>query len=130
MIDPATGEPIAEVAASGAADVDLAVDAAAAAFDEWAGAGPAARAAALLRFADAIEEDADELVRVESQNVGKPIAVTPPEVDFLVDNLRFFAGAARGVDPGARRVPGGLHLDAAARAARRGRPRSRRGTTR
>jgi len=95
VIDPATGEPMAEVAASGPADVDRAVDAAAAAFDEWAGAAPGARAAALLRFADVIEADADELVRIESQNVGKPIAVTPPEVGFLVDNLRFFAGAAR-----------------------------------
>ena len=78
VIDPATGEPMAEVAASGAGDVDRAVDAAAAAFDEWAGASPATRAAALLRFADAVEADTDELVRIESQNVGKPIAVTPP----------------------------------------------------
>jgi 1-pyrroline dehydrogenase len=95
VIDPATGERLAEVASSGAADVDRAVDAAAAAFDEWATATPSARAGALLRFADAIEADTDELVRIESQNVGKPIAVTPPEVGFLVDNLRFFAGAAR-----------------------------------
>ena len=95
VIDPATGEPMAEVAASDADDVDRAVDAAAAAFDEWAGAGPATRAAALLRFADAIEADTDELVRIESQNVGKPIAATPPEVEFLVDNLRFFAAGAR-----------------------------------
>ena len=83
---------------------------------------PAARAGALLRFADAIEADADELVRIESQNVGKPIAVTPPEVEFLVDNLRFFAGARAGVgDAGAGRVPHRLHVGAAARAARRGR---------
>ena len=95
VIDPATGEPLAEVAASDAADVDRAVDAAAAAFDEWAAASPATRARALLRFADAVEADGDELVQIESRNVGKPIAVTPPEVAFLVDNLRFFAGAAR-----------------------------------
>src|SRR5438046_3861980 len=94
---------MAEVAASSAAYVDRAVDAAAAAFDELAGASPATRAAALLRFADAVEADGDELVRIESQNVGKPIAVTPPEVDFLVDNLRFFAGAARVV---ATQAPG------------------------
>src|SRR3954447_24965313 len=87
VIDPATGEPIAEVAASGAGDVDRAVDAAAAAFDEWAGASPATRASALLQFADAIETAAEDLVLLESQNGGKPIAVTPPEVAFLVDNL-------------------------------------------
>jgi 1-pyrroline dehydrogenase len=103
VIDPATGEPMAEVAASGAGDVDRAVDAAAAAFDEWAAASPATRAAALLRFADAVEADGEELVRIESQNVGKPIAATPPEVEFLVDNLRFFAGAAR---VGATQAPG------------------------
>ena len=95
VIDPATGEPMAEVASSGAPDVDRAVDAAAAAFDEWAGSSPAVRAAALLRFADAIEADTDELVQIESRNVGKPIAATPPEVEFLVDNLRFFAAGAR-----------------------------------
>jgi 1-pyrroline dehydrogenase len=71
------------------------VEAAAAAFDEWGSAPPARRALALLKLADAIEADTDELVRIESHNVGKPIAVTPPEVEVLVDNLRFFAGAAR-----------------------------------
>src|SRR5262245_30883070 len=70
VIDPATGEPMAEVASSDAADVDRAVDAAAAAFDDWAAAAPSARAGALLRFADAIEADADELVHIESRNVG------------------------------------------------------------
>src|SRR5436190_15258200 len=78
VVDPATGEVMAEVASSGAADVDRAVDAAAAAFAGWAGATPAERALALNRFAAAIEADADELVSIESQNVGKPIAVTPP----------------------------------------------------
>jgi 1-pyrroline dehydrogenase len=95
VVDPATAEPIADVAASGPEDVDRAVEAAAAAFDEWAAAPPATRAGALLQLADAIEADADELVRIESQNVGKPIAATPPEVEFLVDNLRFFAAGAR-----------------------------------
>jgi 1-pyrroline dehydrogenase len=95
VVDPATGEVMAEVASSGAPDVDRAVEAAAAAFDRWAGATPAERALALSRFADAVEADTDELVRIESQNVGKPIAATPPEVELLVDNLRFFAAGAR-----------------------------------
>jgi 1-pyrroline dehydrogenase len=95
VIDPATGEVLADVAASGPEDVDRAVEAAHAAFDEWSTSSPATRAAALAKLADAIETDTDELVRIESANVGKPIAATPPEVEFLVDNLRFFAGAAR-----------------------------------
>src|SRR5262249_61593864 len=80
---------------SGRADGDGAGEAAADAFDGWAGPTPAERALALNRFAAAVEADADELVRIESQNVGKPIAATPPEVEFLVDNLRFFAAGAR-----------------------------------
>jgi 1-pyrroline dehydrogenase len=95
VIDPATGVAMAEVAASSAEDVDRAVDAAAAAFEEWSGASPGARAGALLAFAAAIEADATHLVALESRNVGKPIAATPPEVEILVDNLRFFAAGAR-----------------------------------
>ncbi len=95
VINPATGEEIARAAASGQADVDAAVGAAAAAAAEWAAASPANRGAALMRLADAIEGDADELVRLESTNVGKPIAATPDEVGFTCDNLRFFASAIR-----------------------------------
>jgi len=95
VIDPATGEEIAQVASSGAADVDAAVGAARRAFDEWGHATPMARAAALNKLADAVEAHADELVAIESRNVGKPVAVTPPEIEVFVDNIRFFAGAAR-----------------------------------
>ncbi len=103
VIDPATGEEMATVASSGPADVDRAVRAAAQAFPAWAATAPAGRAAALLALADAVERDRDTLVALESANVGKPIAVTPPEVDVLVDNLRFFAGAARAL---ATQAPG------------------------
>ncbi len=96
VTDPATGEAYAEVASSGAADVDDAVTAARGAFESgWGTASPATRATALMKLADAIEADTDHLVALESRNVGKPLAATPPEVEFLVDNLRFFAGAAR-----------------------------------
>lgn len=103
VVDPATGSTIAEVASSGAADVDRAVQAAQAAYDGWATASPATRAAAINAFADAIEAHSDELVALERENVGKPIASVPPEVEFTVDNLRFFAGAARGL---ATQAPG------------------------
>ena len=65
------------------------------AFPAWAATSPAERAAALLALADAIDAGADELGRLESRNVGKPLAAVPEELAFAVDNLRFFAGAAR-----------------------------------
>jgi 1-pyrroline dehydrogenase len=95
VLDPSTGEQIAEVASSGAGDVDRAVDAAAAAFETWGTMTPVGRATLLNKLADAVETATDELVALESRNVGKPIAVTPPEVEVFVDNIRFFAGAAR-----------------------------------
>ena len=95
VVDPATGRLIAEVPGAGPADVDAAVDAARGAFAGWAGASPGERSAALLALADRIEAHAEELGALESLNVGKPIAAVPEELGFVVDNLRFFAGAAR-----------------------------------
>ncbi|MDX6689636.1 MAG: betaine-aldehyde dehydrogenase [Solirubrobacteraceae bacterium] len=96
--NPATDEPIATAPLSDADDVDAAVVAADAAFDGWSQTIPGERALALLRIADAIEERGEELSQVESLNVGKPIAAMRDEIPFLVDNLRFFAGAARNME--------------------------------
>ncbi len=98
VLDPATGEEIAQVPSSDAADVDAAVAAAAAAFPGWSATTPQERAEILLKFADRIEEHGDELAQIESRNVGKPIAAVGDEVWFAADNLRFFAGAARCLD--------------------------------
>src|SRR4051794_12150152 len=99
ILNPATGEQIATAPLSGEADVDAAVQASKRAFREWSETPPGERALALLRIADALEEDADELSRLESLNVGKPIeAMREEEMPVLVDNLRFFAGAARCLD--------------------------------
>jgi 1-pyrroline dehydrogenase len=95
IVNPATGAVIAHVASAGQVDVDRAVDAAAAAFPEWRAATPATRSAALLKLADAVEAHRDELVAIESENCGKPIAVTPLDIDFMLDNLRYFAAGAR-----------------------------------
>ncbi|HEY1591297.1 MAG TPA: gamma-aminobutyraldehyde dehydrogenase [Solirubrobacteraceae bacterium] len=96
VVNPATGETIAEAPLSGPEDVDRAVRAARNAFPEWAAQTPGERALALLKLADAIEEHADELSELESDNAGKPIeAFRGDEIPFMVDNLRFFAGAAR-----------------------------------
>jgi betaine-aldehyde dehydrogenase len=96
VLNPATGEVIAQAPLSTAADVDRAVNAARGAFEQWATTTPGARALALLKLADAIEEHADDISELESDNAGKPIgAFRQDEIPFMVDNLRFFAGAAR-----------------------------------
>jgi betaine-aldehyde dehydrogenase len=96
ILNPATGEVIAQAPLSTAADVEQAVDAARSAFEGWSVTTPGERAGALLKLADAIEEHADEIAELESDNAGKPInAFREDEIPFMVDNLRFFAGAAR-----------------------------------
>jgi betaine-aldehyde dehydrogenase len=96
VVDPSTGEAYATAPVSGAADVDAALRAAAAAFEAWRDAAPAERSLALLKFADAIEARTEDLVEAESRNTGKPVAMTrTDEVPPLADELRFFAGAAR-----------------------------------
>jgi betaine-aldehyde dehydrogenase len=96
ILNPATGETIAEAPLSTAADVDAAVGAARRAFDGWSQTTPAARAEALLKLAASIEERGAELARDEAINAGKPLsAVLNDEVPVMADNLRFFAGAAR-----------------------------------
>jgi len=96
VIDPSTGEVYAQAPLSGATDVDNAVRAARAAFETWRDTTPSERQRALLRIADAVEARADEIVAVESRNTGKPIQLTlDEEIPPMVDQIRFFAGAAR-----------------------------------
>jgi betaine-aldehyde dehydrogenase len=96
VLDPSTGEAIAEAPLSSGEDVNRAVQAARAAFDGWSTTTPGERALALLKLADKIEAQGDELAELESANAGKPIAAfRDDEMPFLVDNLRFFSGAAR-----------------------------------
>jgi betaine-aldehyde dehydrogenase len=96
LIDPSTGEVFASAPVSGAADVDKAMRAAATAFEKWRDTTPSERQRALLKFADAVEARADELVAAESQNTGKPIGLTASEeLPPAIDQIRFFAGAAR-----------------------------------
>ncbi|MDX8153876.1 gamma-aminobutyraldehyde dehydrogenase [Patulibacter brassicae] len=96
VVDPSTGAEYAVAAASGAEDVDRAVQAATRAFDGWSTTTPAERSLALLKLADRIEEHADELAAIESRDAGKPLqAVIDEEIGVVADNLRFFAAAAR-----------------------------------
>lgn len=99
VVDPSTGQEYARAPLSGAQDVDDAYRAASDAFTTWGRTTPAERQLALLRLADAIEQRADEFVAVESRNTGKPLHLTATdEVPPCVDQLRFFAGAARVLD--------------------------------
>jgi betaine-aldehyde dehydrogenase len=96
VVDPSTGEVYASAPRSGAEDVDRAYAAADAAFDAWGSSTPQERARALLRIADAVDDRADEIVRVESKDTGKPIGLTASEeLPPSADHFRFFAGAAR-----------------------------------
>ena len=99
VVDPSTGEEYARAPLSGEADVDAAYAAASEAFTTWGRTTPAERQLALLRLADAVEARAEEFVAVESRNTGKPLHLTrTDEVPPCVDQLRFFAGAARVLD--------------------------------
>src|SRR5436190_4319120 len=95
VLNPATGETIADVPSASAEDVDRAVQAAKKALPEWLETTPGERAELLLKLADAIDEHTDELAELESRNVGKPLSYAKDEMPVCVDNIRYFAGAAR-----------------------------------
>src|SRR3954453_18635207 len=99
VLNPADGKPFAQAPDSTAEDIDRAVKAARTAFDGWAGTTPGERSLALLRLADALEEHGDEIAELEARNAGKPLqSVKDAEIGAMVDNLRFFAGAARNLE--------------------------------
>jgi len=96
LVNPATGEVFSQAPLSSEEDVDRAYRAAERAFETWRDTTPSERQLALLRIADAIEERAEEIVRAESENTGKPFGLTmEEEIPAGVDQIRFFAGAAR-----------------------------------
>ena len=96
VVNPHTGEAFATAPISDAADIDAAYRTAAEAFETWRDTTPSERQRALLKIADALEAHADELIALESENTGKPIAVTAAEeIPPMIDQIRFFAGAAR-----------------------------------
>lgn len=99
LIDPATGETYGTMPVSDQSDVDAAYAAAAAAFPAWRDTTPAERQLALFRIADAMAARAEEFADLESQDTGKPRAtLVADEIDQSVDQLRFFAGAARSLE--------------------------------
>jgi aminobutyraldehyde dehydrogenase len=95
VLNPATGDVVAEVPRGTQADVDRAVEAAKKGLPEWLESTPQERSEALLKLAAAIDDNTEELAELESQNVGKPLSYARDEMPVSADNLRFFAGAAR-----------------------------------
>jgi betaine-aldehyde dehydrogenase len=92
LIEPATGEPLAKIAQAAPDDVDRAVRAAQKAFQAWRKINPRERGRILLRLAALIRENADELARTESRNVGKPIRDSRDEVGLAADCFEYYAG--------------------------------------
>ena len=131
VLNPASGDVIASVPRGAASDVEHAVAAATQALPEWRDTPAGERAELLLAFADALKAHRDELADLESRNAGKPLPAAREEVDYSIDNLRFFAGAARsmpGLPPPASTWRPTRRCSAASRSASSA--RSRRGTTR
>lgn len=96
IINPATGKVYATSPNSKQADIDAAMAAAQRGFDVWKESTPSERSLALFRIADAIEKRKDEFIAMEVENCGKPVAITTSEeIPPMVDQIRFFAGAAR-----------------------------------
>jgi aminobutyraldehyde dehydrogenase len=95
-VNPSNGESVATVQVGTREDADMAVAAAQKAYEEvWFDTPPKERSAMLLKLADALDADAANLAKLESEDVGKPISVSAADIPFISDNLRFFAGAAR-----------------------------------
>ena len=99
VINPVTGSAYAAAPISNAADIDLAMKSASDAFAQWRDSTPSERQRALLKIADAFESRQDELIAIESENTGKPISLTKSEeIPPMIDQIRFFAGAARNLE--------------------------------
>ncbi|KRO36634.1 MAG: phenylacetaldehyde dehydrogenase [Actinobacteria bacterium BACL15 MAG-120619-bin91] len=99
LVNPATGQPFATAPKSNAADINVAFKAASDAFVDWRDSTPSQRQRALLKIADAIEERAEEVIAIEVENTGKPVSLTTSEeLPPMVDQIRFFAGAARNLE--------------------------------
>src|SRR5207247_10164339 len=98
-INPATGEPVDSIQVGTRDDANKAVAAAQKAYEDvWFDTPPKERSAMMLKLADAMDADADNLALLEAEDVGKPIAVSGADIPFIVDNLRYFAGAARNME--------------------------------
>ena len=93
VTNPATAEPLATVAEAGAEDVERAVSAATAAYERWGSLSPVTRGRVMHRFAGLVEDHAEDLAQIESQNVGMPISDARGQLSMIIDVIRYYAGA-------------------------------------
>jgi betaine-aldehyde dehydrogenase len=93
VLNPATGRHLASVAAAGPEDVDRAVRAAQRAYESWGALSPVTRGRHMHRFANVVEEHAEELALIECRNVGMPIGDARGQLRMIVDVIRYYAGA-------------------------------------
>jgi betaine-aldehyde dehydrogenase len=101
VVNPATGQPLAQVPKAGAEDVSRAVDSARDAYEKgpWSKMAPYERARVLLKLADILDESSDEIAKMETQNQGKTIKMSKDsDIPSCSDNIRFFAGACRSLE--------------------------------
>ena len=99
LVNPTTGEVFGKAALSDEKDIDLAYKAASKAFESWKETTPSERSMALWKISDVLEKNIEEIVSLESENTGKPIAVTmAEEVGPMLDQIRYFATAARNLE--------------------------------
>jgi acyl-CoA reductase-like NAD-dependent aldehyde dehydrogenase len=110
VVNPATEQTIAELPDAGVEETDVAVARAKAAFPAWRAVSPTARASLIRRLAMLVEEHADELARIESQNVGKPIGGARAEVGMVAQVFHFYAGAVDKHHGQTIPVPGGVDM--------------------
>src|SRR5881296_3218653 len=108
ILDPATNRPIAEVATGGKDDIDAAVHAARTAFEnpEWRGIDPSKRGRLLFQLGQAIRDRFEEIARIESQNVGKPIREAKGDVAYVYKLFEYYAGLADKIQGDTIPVPG------------------------
>jgi acyl-CoA reductase-like NAD-dependent aldehyde dehydrogenase len=110
VVEPATGEVMAEVPQAGAEETDAAVARAVDAFPAWRAVEPADRSRLLHRLADALEERLEELARLEARNAGKPISDARGEVGMVVDTFRYYAAAPERLTGKTIPVSGGVDM--------------------
>ena len=110
VLNPATEQPIAELRSAGEAETDRAVEAARAALPGWRAVKPADRARLLRRLAGLVEEHGEELARLETQNVGKPIADSRGEMAMVADVFNYYSGAVERLYGETVPVAGGVDL--------------------
>ena len=110
IVDPATEQVIARLPAAGAEDADRAAAKAKKAFEKWRSVPPGDRAALLRRMGAAIEEQGEDLARLESRNTGKPIGDARGEVGAAADTFTYYAGAPERLTGRTIPVPGGVNM--------------------